>query len=88
MSLFLCFCCSESLAGGEDLIYALVRTTFDQQSSKRGSSTLNKELSHGQGRDWCVGGDGAVCVFGFPGVPAKGLVLQKEGDVCNEPRLR
>lgn len=42
----------------------------------------------GQRRDWGIGKDGAVCVFGFPGVPAKGSVLQKEGDVCNEPRLR
>lgn len=38
-------------------------------------------------RDWGIGGYGAICVFGFPGVPAKGLVPQKEGDVCNEPRL-
>lgn len=46
MSLFLCFCCSQSLAGGEDLIYALVRIAFDQQSSKGGNSTLNKVLTH------------------------------------------
>lgn len=42
----------------------------------------------GQRRDWGIGGDGVVCMFGFPGVPVKRLVLQKEGDVCNEPRLR
>lgn len=40
------FSCSQSLAGGEDLIYALVLIAFDQQSSKRGNSTLNKKLSH------------------------------------------
>lgn len=42
----------------------------------------------GQRRDWGIGGDGAVCMFGFPGVSVMGLVPQKEGDVCNEPRLR
>lgn len=93
MGLFLRFCCSQSLAGGEDLIYALVCIAFDQHSSKGGNSTLNKKLSLSDGdreqrRFWGIGGDGAVCMFGFPGVPVKGLVLQKKGDVCNEPRLR
>lgn len=82
----LSFSCSQSLAGGEDLIYASVHVAFDQQRSKGGNSTLNKERSHADGdrgrrREWGIGGNWAVCIFGFPGVPTTRLVPQKEGGV-------